>query len=129
MAWCFRYPNVVAWPGFLWLMDKAGASRNTVAGAIAELEARGHYIVLRQWSGKRRLANKYIPLIWAEDQTEMKVPDLSGKWVLVEVGKGVIYRSHGPGPSTTLAAECFRITRAKLPDKVAAVAKAPGRRT
>jgi hypothetical protein len=123
MAWCWRYPNAIAWPGFLWMMEKAGASRNTVATAIAELEARGHYIVLRQWSGKRRMANKYVPLIWQEGQTEMTLPDMSGPWVLVEVGKGVVARSHGAGPSNTVAAECFRLAREKLPDKVAAVAK------
>ena len=44
------------------------------------------------------------------------IPDTSGEWVLVEVGKGIVLRSHNEAKAETPKQALFRKARERFPD-------------
>ena len=90
-----RLPHV--WPGIETLCKSTGQSRVTVFKAIHALEECRQLFVWRSWKGKKRAANRYVPLLWIDGRQPAFVPTTTGEEsvALVRVGEGIIDQTKG----------------------------------
>ena len=88
-----------------------GLGRSTIKRQHDAIVAEGLALILQTKSGNRFDSNRFIPLL----DKGLVIPDVSGEWVLVEVGKGIVMRSHNEAKAETPKQALFRTARERFP--------------